>query len=52
MIEAYKAYRSMGHRVALQRQSNQVPAEGFATERDGVTGIWARYLGTADTEES
>ncbi|MBU3068979.1 bifunctional [glutamate--ammonia ligase]-adenylyl-L-tyrosine phosphorylase/[glutamate--ammonia-ligase] adenylyltransferase [Aestuariicella sp. G3-2] len=45
LIEAYKAYRSAGHRLALQRLPGVVGGEEFQAERESVKQIWNRYLG-------
>jgi glutamate-ammonia-ligase adenylyltransferase len=51
LIDAYKAYRSTGHRLALQRQeavlhSKQGEGEpAFATERQLVSRVWQQLLG-------
>ncbi|WP_437882618.1 bifunctional [glutamate--ammonia ligase]-adenylyl-L-tyrosine phosphorylase/[glutamate--ammonia-ligase] adenylyltransferase [Pseudomonas sp. LRF_L74] len=42
--EAYKAYRSVAHRQALQKQPGKVTGEQFQDERRGVMRIW-RELG-------
>lgn len=44
LIEAYKAYRSTGHRLALQRQSGIVEGSHFTSERQGVTRLWQQLL--------
>ena len=45
LIEAYKAYRSTGHRLALQRQEAVLEdGEPFAEERRQVTGLWRQLL--------
>jgi len=44
LIDAYKAYRSTGHRLALQRQSAIVEGSQFAEERQGVTHLWQQLL--------
>lgn len=45
LIEAYKVFRSAGHRLALQRLSGVVGGNEFSAERDSVKCIWSRYLG-------
>ncbi|WP_202410360.1 bifunctional [glutamate--ammonia ligase]-adenylyl-L-tyrosine phosphorylase/[glutamate--ammonia-ligase] adenylyltransferase [Pseudomaricurvus sp. HS19] len=45
LIEAYKAYRSAGHLLALQRQPGVVAGDQFVVERANVTRIWGKYLG-------
>ncbi|MAZ89100.1 MAG: bifunctional [glutamate--ammonia ligase]-adenylyl-L-tyrosine phosphorylase/[glutamate--ammonia-ligase] adenylyltransferase [Cellvibrionaceae bacterium] len=45
LVEAYKEYRSAGHRLALQRLSGQVSSSEFAEQRAAVAEIWQRYLG-------
>jgi glutamate-ammonia-ligase adenylyltransferase len=51
LIDAYKAYRSTGHRLALQRQEavlHSKAGEGepaFASERQLVGRVWQQLLG-------
>lgn len=45
LIEAYKVYRSAGHRLTLQRLPSVVSADEFVQEREMVTRIWNRYIG-------
>lgn len=50
LIDAYKAYRSTGHRLALQRQeavlhSKQGDEPMFVTERQLVGRVWQQLLG-------
>jgi glutamate-ammonia-ligase adenylyltransferase len=40
--EAYKAYRSVAHRQALQNQAGVIAADHFSTERREVMRIWAQ----------
>ncbi|WP_339465367.1 bifunctional [glutamate--ammonia ligase]-adenylyl-L-tyrosine phosphorylase/[glutamate--ammonia-ligase] adenylyltransferase [Pseudomonas sp. EA_65y_Pfl2_P74] len=42
--EAYKAYRSAAHRLALQKDAGVIPGDQFADERRQVVRIW-RELG-------
>ncbi len=44
LIEAYKAYRSAGHRAQLQRQPAVVPASEFRQQRAQVTALWDTIL--------
>jgi [glutamine synthetase] adenylyltransferase / [glutamine synthetase]-adenylyl-L-tyrosine phosphorylase len=47
LIDAYKAYRSVGHRLALQRQEAVLQGdEHFVDERKIVTGLWRQLLET------
>ncbi len=46
LIEAYKAFRSAGHRLALQQQSSQIDGSPFASERQAVQHCWQRLLET------
>ena len=46
LIEAYKAFRSMGHRQALQQQEGRVDANLYASERESVIAIWQKRLGS------
>ncbi len=45
LAEAYKEYRSAGHRLVLQRLSGQVSSSEFSEQRAAVAAIWQRYLG-------
>lgn len=47
LITAYKAYRSMGHALALQRQSVTLDDSQFRTERNAVENLWQRLFGAA-----
>lgn len=45
LIAAYKAYRSTGHRLALQRQEAVLEGDNhFLTERQQVTAVWQRLI--------
>ena len=45
LIAAYKAYRSTGHRLALQRQDAVLEGEQhFIQERQEVTALWRQLL--------
>ena len=49
LIEAYKAYRSTGHRLALQHQKAVLQdSEIFAEERSQVVAQWQRLLHPQD----
>ena len=39
--EAYKAFRAVAHRQALQKQPGKVPADQLASERHTVLRIWS-----------
>ncbi len=45
LIDAYKAYRSMGHRLALQRRPSVLDGSCFTAERESVKRIWRQLLG-------
>ncbi|WP_237057211.1 bifunctional [glutamate--ammonia ligase]-adenylyl-L-tyrosine phosphorylase/[glutamate--ammonia-ligase] adenylyltransferase [Microbulbifer sediminum] len=45
MIDAYKAYRSEGHRLALQQQPGVVNGDQFEAERKTVQTSWQQILG-------
>lgn len=46
LIAAYKAYRSTGHSLALQRQEAVLEGDNhFTEERAQVTAIWDRVIG-------
>ena len=44
LVEAYKAYRSTGHRLTLQGQSVSVAADQFIHEREAVIQLWQQLL--------
>ncbi len=44
LTEAYIAYRSAGHRLQLQAQPNQVPAESFDIYRQSVLTLWQKLF--------
>jgi len=46
LIDAYKTYRSQGHRLSLQRLPAVVQAGDFAAQRKCVVKIWEACLGT------
>ena len=48
LIEAYKAFRSVGHRLTLQQKSNLVGADELVTERTNVRNIWNKWLTQSD----
>ncbi|MCO1333369.1 bifunctional [glutamate--ammonia ligase]-adenylyl-L-tyrosine phosphorylase/[glutamate--ammonia-ligase] adenylyltransferase [Microbulbifer sp. OS29] len=45
LIDAYKAYRSEGHRLALQQQPGIVSDDHFTAERKTVQTNWQQLLG-------
>lgn len=44
LSQSYLAYRSETHRLALLKQSSQVPVERFERERKGVIHIWQQMF--------
>ncbi len=48
LIDAYKAFRSAGHRLTLQQQSSIVSAETLVSERRTVINIWQKLMGEKD----
>lgn len=44
LIEAYKAYRSAGHKKAMKRQSVTLSGDSFAVERKCVEGLWCELI--------
>jgi glutamate-ammonia-ligase adenylyltransferase len=44
LTEAYIAYRSAAHQLALQQQPDVVPAARFAGMREAVTAMWGRLF--------
>lgn len=50
LIAAYKAYRSTGHRLALQRQEAVLEGDSqFMTERQQVIQLWQRLIENSPT---
>ncbi len=45
LAEAYKAYRSAGHRLVLQSLPGQVGGDEFIEQRENVTRIWRSVFG-------
>ncbi len=43
--EAYKSYRSVGHRLSLQEQSGVISAQEMQDLRSAVAAIWERVVG-------
>jgi len=43
--ETYKAYRSVGHRLALQEQPNVIADAEMRDQREAVAQIWQRVMG-------
>ncbi|MBB3170009.1 bifunctional [glutamate--ammonia ligase]-adenylyl-L-tyrosine phosphorylase/[glutamate--ammonia-ligase] adenylyltransferase [Simiduia aestuariiviva] len=52
LIRAYKAYRSTGHALALQRQSVTLDDSQFCTERAAVIDLWQRLFGPVTETQS
>jgi glutamate-ammonia-ligase adenylyltransferase len=44
LTRAYKNYRSVGHRLQLQKLPVVVEASEFAVEREQVKAVWDRLL--------
>jgi len=44
LSDAYQAYRTRAHRLALQQQATLVPVDEFHDYRQTVTGIWERLI--------
>jgi [glutamine synthetase] adenylyltransferase / [glutamine synthetase]-adenylyl-L-tyrosine phosphorylase len=44
LMDAYRAYRSEGHKLALLQAKSEVPATLFTEERAAVQRIWAKLL--------
>lgn len=45
LIEAYKAFRTVGHRLTLQQLPNTIGAEELVAQREVVTSIWQQLMG-------
>lgn len=48
LTEAYKALRSLGHRLALQQKANLVEGASLDSERETVTRIWQHLFAISD----
>ena len=44
LVEAYKAYRAAGHRLALQQLKAVLPADALTEHRKQVEGMWLRLM--------
>ena len=44
LMDAYKAYRSIAHRLSLQQQPNEVSADKFVQERSVVRKVWSQFF--------
>jgi len=44
LADAYRAYRAVGHRQALQQQPTVVPAAEFAAYRERVIALWEQLM--------
>ncbi|MFL0800932.1 MAG: bifunctional [glutamate--ammonia ligase]-adenylyl-L-tyrosine phosphorylase/[glutamate--ammonia-ligase] adenylyltransferase [Agarilytica sp.] len=44
LTEAYKAFRTAGHRLTLQQQPSLIGSELLKQERQNVTAIWQRLM--------
>ncbi len=47
LVDAYREYRVVTHRLSLAGQSSVVPANQLAATRAAVTALWEAYLGDA-----
>ncbi|MFQ3323120.1 MAG: glutamate-ammonia-ligase adenylyltransferase [Pseudomonadales bacterium] len=44
LMDAYKAYRSIAHRLSLQQQPNEISADEFVRERSVVRKVWGQFF--------
>jgi glutamate-ammonia-ligase adenylyltransferase len=44
LIEAYKAYRSIAHRLSLQQQPTVISDDKFVQERSVVRKVWSQFF--------
>ena len=44
LMDAYKAYRSIAHRLSLQQQLNEISADNFVQERSMVRKVWNLFF--------
>lgn len=49
LTQAYKAYRSAGHRLQLQAQPARLPNDALLDQRAAVQAVWAELMG-AETD--
>jgi len=49
LTQAYKAYRSAGHRLQLQAQPARLPSDALLEQRAAVQAVWAELMG-AETD--
>jgi [glutamine synthetase] adenylyltransferase / [glutamine synthetase]-adenylyl-L-tyrosine phosphorylase len=45
LINAYKDYRSLGHRLSLQQKPSEAPESAFEQQRAAVTAKWDKLIG-------
>lgn len=48
LTDAYKAYRTRAHRLALQQQPALIAADEFGEYRQAVSALWSRLLADPD----
>ncbi|MDP4789645.1 MAG: hypothetical protein NWR64_06615, partial [Haliea sp.] len=44
LVEAYLAFRSAAHQLALQQLAGRVDAAGYAQQRASVEAVWQRLF--------
>jgi len=51
IINAYKAYRSQSHRLALQKQTRVIAKETLQTHQNQITDLWLCFIETASLDK-
>jgi glutamate-ammonia-ligase adenylyltransferase len=44
LMDAYKAYRSIAHRLSLQQKPTEISADKFVNERSVVRKVWNQFF--------
>lgn len=52
LTEAYKAFRTAGHRLTLQQLPAKIPQDELLEHREAVTAIWQRVMGNRDIRDA
>ena len=52
LTQAYLAFRSASHQLALQQLPGTVPLEQFSDFREAVSGKWQQMFGAFETTSS
>ena len=52
LTEAYKAFRTAGHRLTLQQLPAKITQSELLEHREAVTKIWQRVMGNRDIRDA